>query len=165
MRKRVIMAIDPGDTESAYCFLVDGEIADKGKVQNETLLLMLEIKESVEMGGAVISEAELVIEWIQGYGMTVGQSVFETCRWVGKFEHAWGRPVTLMGRKEVKSHLCNTTKAGDPHVREALIDRFGGQWGRAKQKGVLLGFTKDMWAALAVVVTYFDLGGGHRETV
>jgi hypothetical protein len=156
MNKRVIMAIDPGDTHSAYCFLVNGEIADKGKVENEVLLKMLEIKESAKMGGVEISDAELVIEWIQGYGMTVGQSVFETCRWVGKFEHAWGRPVTLMGRKAVKSHLCNTTKAGDPHVREALIDRFGGQRGKAKQKGVLEGFSGDMWAALGVAVTFMD---------
>lgn len=159
---KIIMAIDPGNEQSAYVFLVDGRIADKGKVDNEALLKMLTIKESAEMGGVTIDQAELVVEWIQGYGMTVGQSVFDTCLWVGRFVQAWGKPVDLMPRKAVKSHICNNTSAKDQHVREALIDRMGPQ-GTKRQPGPLFGVTGDILAALAVAVTYAD--GVQGDTV
>ena len=56
----------------------------------------------------------------------------------------------------VKSHLCHSAKANDSNIRQALIDRWGGDQvaiGRKKAPGPLYGFSGDMWAALAVAVT------------
>jgi len=150
---RDVFAIDPGPEESAYVLLgSDGRtIKAKSKVNNHQLLALLNADYDEDAVGA--TRAQVVIEWIQGYGLTVGQSVFETCRWVGRFEEACCGNVCMVGRKAVKSFLCNTTTAKDQHVRESLIDRFG-PVGTKKNPGPLYGVTGDIWSALAVAVTW-----------
>jgi hypothetical protein len=157
----IVLGIDPGSTESAFVFLNADRILAAAKVDNFQLLACLESKLFDGISIAETMASELVIEWIQGYGMAVGQSVFETCRWVGRFQQAWGMDCTLMGRKAVKSHLCNNTGAKDSHVREALIDRFGPP-GTKKNPGALYGVTGDMLSALAVAVTFQDLRTGGK---
>lgn len=121
----------------------------------------------------------LVIEMIAGYGMTVGEPVFETCIWIGKFEreaeirkaHTWkgfDQRVPLsdvydfarVTRKEVKSHLCQATNVKDAQIRDAIIHRFGGDKetaiGNKKKPGPLYGIAGDEWSALAVAVTYAE---------
>jgi hypothetical protein len=154
----MVIGIDPGSTESAFVFLEGKQVRVAKKVDNFKLLACLESKLFDGVAISDVMESDLVIEWIQGYGMAVGQSVFETCRWVGLFEHAWGMDCTLLGRKAVKSHLCNNTGAKDSHVREALIDRFGPP-GTKKNPGPLYGVTGDMLSALAVAVTFQDQQG------
>ena len=58
-------------------------------------------------------------------------------------------------------HLCNSVRAKDSNVRQALLDRFpatgGGktpQIGTKSKPGPLYGFSKDMWAALGVALTF-----------
>lgn len=153
----LILGIDPGSTESAFVFFDGKKVCIAGKVDNFELLAYLESKlfDGMTLTVAEVMKSDLVLEWLQGYGMAVGQSVFETCRWVGRFQQAWGMDCALMGRKAVKSHLCNNTGAKDSHVREALIDRFGPP-GTKKNPGPLYGVTGDMLSALAVAVTYYD---------
>src|SRR5699024_5972970 len=101
----------------------------------------------------------LVVEMIASDGMPVGREVFETCLWIGRFIQAAGG-AELVYRRDVKLHLCGSARAKDANIRQALIDRFGP--GREKaigikaQPGPLYGFKRDMWAALAVAVTYAD---------
>jgi hypothetical protein len=104
----------------------------------------------------------LCIEMIASYGMPVGREVFETCVWIGRFQQAWNAPdaVELVYRKDVKLHLCGTTKAKDPNVRQALLDLFpptgGGktpQIGTKKQPGPLYGVSSHAWPALGVAIT------------
>jgi hypothetical protein len=52
-------------------------------------------------------------------------------------------------------NLCNSMKAKDSNIRQALIDRFG-EVGVKKAPGWFYGFKKDVWAAYAVGVTYLD---------
>lgn len=98
----------------------------------------------------------LVIEQIAAMGMAVGESVFETCFWSGRFAEAWAREWTRLKRVPIKMHLCGLARAKDQNVRRVLLDRFGGD--SAKRKGgVLYKLSGDQWQALAVACTYYDL--------
>ena len=143
----MILAIDPGSTESAYVTLRnDYSIADKDKVQNELMLKLIETSGK---------DVQIVIEIIASYGMPVGAEVFETCVWIGRFIQASNCKVERLYRKEVKLHLCNSVKAKDSNIIQALKDRFGDK-GTVKNKGYFYGFAKDIWQAMAVAITYLD---------
>lgn len=64
----------------------------------------------------------------------------------------------MMPRIEVKKHLCHNGAAKDSNIRQALIDRFGPP-GVKKEPGILYGVKKDIWAAMAIAVTWFDQNG------
>ena len=110
--------------------------------------------------GSFAPLASVVIEKVEGFGMAVGAEVFETVFWSGRFaEAAHPLPVHRIGRKAVKLHLCGTHRAKDSNVRQALIDRYGGKdtaIGRKASPGPLYGVSGDVWAALAVAVTFAD---------
>jgi len=106
----------------------------------------------------------VVLEKVACYGMAVGETIFETVFWSGRFiqklidlKSEWGEEVhwDRIERREVKLHLCGTMKAKDANIRQALIDRFG-EPGKKKSQGVLYGIKADQWAALAVGVTYAE---------
>ena len=65
------------------------------------------------------------------------------------------QPITLCYRKDIKLHLCGTTKARDPNVRQALIDRLG-KPGTKKNPGPTYGVSSHAWSALAVAVYASD---------
>ena len=143
----MILAIDPGSEQSAYVLLSDNyEIHEFGKVDNEKLCNSI----SKQYG-----QVEIVIEMIASYGMPVGAEVFETCVWIGRFIQASNCKVERLYRKEVKLHLCNSVKAKDSNIIQALKDRFGDK-GTVKNKGYFYGFAKDIWQAMAVAVVYLD---------
>jgi hypothetical protein len=150
-----ITGIDPGTTHSGVVVLSDaGHVLQAGVLPNEQVLQWLgEAAPDMDM--------QLAIEWISSYGMAVGREVFETCRWVGRFQQVWHAPeaVTLITRGEVKLQLCHSSRAKDPNVRQALIDLYqptgGGscpQIGTTKQRGPLYGVSSHAWSALAVAV-------------
>jgi len=155
----MILAIDPGTTESAYVLYDAGRLVEFGKVQNLDLLLRLKMEESASRASC------LAIEMIQHYGkdMNAGASTFETCVWIGRFIEAWGQPCEYVYRREVKLHLCGSCRAKDPDVRTAIIDRYprdgGGkcpQIGTKAKPGPLHGVSGDVWAALGVAITYVE---------
>lgn len=91
--------------------------------------------------------------------MAVGQTVFETCVWIGRFKEiaeAQNIKVDYIYRKDEKMNLCYSMKAKDSNIRQALIDRFG-VVGTKKNPGWFYGFKKDIWAAYAVGITYLDM--------
>jgi hypothetical protein len=151
-----ILAIDPGPTESAYV-VWDGETVVRfGKRPNGDVLDIVSTTADY-VGGA----DRLVIEMIGHYGtgMPAGKEVFETCVWIGRFTQAAENiPVDRIMRATVKAHLCRSAKAKDANVRQALIDSFGGKEaiGTKKKPGPLYGVSGDVWAALAVAVTWYD---------
>lgn len=158
-----ILAIDPGTTESAYCYFdsTQQRVGTFAKLDNKTL--------RIGMKNYIGHADMLVVEMIASYGMPVGAEVFETVVWIGRFLEAWdigagiGKSARLK-RIEVKSHLCHSGKANDANIRQALIDRFG-PVGTKKNPGKLYGVSGDIWAALAVAVTYADKhGGSHGQT-
>lgn len=149
----IILGIDPGPKESAWVVYSSDDklIYSHDYVSNQELLD--KILRSGEQG-----RYTLVIEWIEGYGLTVGRETFETCWWSGRFAQA-AHGAERLGRKAIKSHLCNTTQARDKDVRQALIDRFG-EPGTKKHPGPTYGLVGDEWSALAVAVTWADT---HKE--
>jgi hypothetical protein len=147
-----ILAIDPGPTESAYMVLDDGVPKSFNKTSNDAVLEL--ISSADEAGRNYL----LAIEEIKSYGKPVGQETFDTCVWVGRFYQASNIPDNhkrLIPRLVVKKHLCHAGDAKDPHVRQALIDRFGGS-PAIKKGGALYGIHKDVWSALAVGIVAYD---------
>jgi hypothetical protein len=90
-------------------------------------------------------------EWIESYGMAVGQEVFRTVAGIGWLAGTIGTEVRLVPRKSVKMHLCQSMRAKDANIRQALIDRCG-VVGTKKAPGPLFGVSSHYWAALAVAV-------------
>ena len=109
--------------------------------------------------------SNFAIEMVQGMGQTVGQEVFDTCVWIGRFwEIALFAGVGIMDRQKIyrreeKLYLCGQLSAKDKNIRQALIDRYGGV-GTKKEPGFFYvngtKFAKDMWQAMAVATTFFD---------
>lgn len=145
----MILAIDPGTTQSAFVWYSAGRISDFGIVDNNQMIGILEQDSSPSI--------QVVIEMIASYGMAVGKEVFETVRWIGRFQQASIYPddVKFIYRKDVKIHLCGSMKAKDANIRQALLDKVGPQ-GTKKDPGPTYGISKDVWSALAVAVTYSE---------
>ena len=120
---------------------------------NDLLLGLLRTADGV---GALPAFDVVVIEQVRSYGMAVGAEVFDTVHWSGRFhEAALPLPVVLLPRQAVKLALCHDSRAKDANIRAALIDRYGGP-AAIRKGGALFGVHGDVWAALAVAVTYAD---------
>ena len=149
----MILAIDPGNIESAYC-IIEKETykpIEFGKIDNQQLLRQIGLFKNIDC---------IVIEKVASYGMAVGKEVFDTCEWYGRFIQKYcdtnnSQTIEYVFRKEVKINLCNSMKAKDSNIRQALIDRFG-VVGIKKNPGWFYGFKKDIWSAYAVGITYLD---------
>lgn len=149
-----LLAIDPGTRQSAWIAL---DLNSRrplgfGIEPNEELLGRLR-------RGATAFDL-VVIEKVESFGMAVGAEVFETVFWSGRFAEAvMPVPFERIGRKAVKLAVCGDPRAKDPNVRQALIDRYGGDTlavGRKAAPGPLYGISRDVWAALAVGVAWLD---------
>ena len=138
-----VLGIDPGPYDSAYVIWDGARVIEHGHLANAVMQQRLS-------GNGY---DELAIEWITCYGKVVGKDVFKTCAEIGRFDHE--RSARLIERREVRLHLCDTARSGDPQVRRALLDRFGEQ-GKKTAPGVLYGVKKHEWSALAVAVTAYD---------
>lgn len=136
-----IIAIDPGEKQSAWlCWDTEThDLGDKGIDENERL--------ECEILPIIVDHSECVcIEFPQSYGMNVGKSIMNTCRWVGRFEAVCrDTPVRLYGRPTIKAQIGGRT---DAEIRASLRMRYG----EAKKGEKLEGIKKDLWAALALAV-------------
>lgn len=143
-----ILAIDPGSSQSAWLKFDGARPGKFGITSNDVLVRAL------RTGGL---PDVVVIEKVESYGMAVGAEVFDTVLWAGRFAEAAHRvPVVMLPRRAVKLALCGDSRAKDANIRQALIDRFGGQAaiGRKATPGPLYGISRDVWSALAIAVTY-----------
>ncbi len=151
----MLIAIDPGNEQSGWVLFTGRAVHSCGVMPNDELLQRL------RGDWRVLGDA-LAIEMIASYGMPVGREVFQTCVWIGRFQQAWQAPelVRLVYRRDVKLHLCGTSRAKDANIRQALLDLFprtgGGatpQVGTKGQPGPLYGVSSHAWPALGVAVT------------
>lgn len=159
----MILAIDPGNIESAFVVLDKNlKPINFGKINNEELITEIYENNFIECD-------YFVIEMIASMGMAVGQTIFDTCVWIGRFSEAiestygiHASETKYIFRKEEKMNLCGSTRAKDGNIIQALIDRFApGEQNKGKGikklPGWFYGFKKDIWQAYAVGVTYYDL--------
>lgn len=155
-----LLAIDPGNEKSAFVILEGDKIIEKGILPNDEMIGLLHRA----VWPNQYASDHLAIEMIASYGMAVGVTVFETCLWIGRFMQAFGADnTTKVYRKDVKMHLCGSTRAKDGNIRQALLDRYNNDVGNKKAPGRLYGVSKDVWAALAVGLTYLDTRTANSE--
>lgn len=151
-----ILSIDVGTNETGYC-IVENETYKPlqfGKINNEELLKIVKVEEY----------DTLVYEEFQSYGMPIGISTIASITWNGRYiQSALDRniPTFPIYRKEEKINICNSMKAKDSNIRQALIDRFAtfdfkNGKGTKKQKDFFFGFSKDIWSAFAIAITFLD---------
>lgn len=154
-----VIAIDPGNKESAFCVMETDSLKplEVGKVQNEQLRDYL-LKKTLQTDRAAI-------EMVASYGMPVGEEVFDTVRWIGRYEELLIQkllhPPALVKRMEEKMHICHTSRAKDTNIRHALIDRFADHdfkngRGTKANPDFFYGFKADIWTAYAVGLTYIE---------
>lgn len=160
----IIFAIDPGNTQSGYAIIEmpNFHLYEFGKVENEKLLAILESYQWV-------MPDVFAIEMVASYGMPVGKDVFETCVWIGRFIQAVKQKNHhFIYRKDEKLCLCGSLKAKDSNIRQALIDRyakhdFKNGKGVKKNPDTFYGVSKDVWQAIAVGVTYYEIKEGENN--
>lgn len=160
----IILAIDPGDTKSAFCFVDKNTYRPIffAKQENHEAVASIEhFIENLKDNEHIVGTA---IEMVASYGMSVGAHVFVTCTWIGRFSQIledMGYSVDWIYRKEEKMHICGQMKAKDSNIRTALIDRFAQHdfktgKGTKKEPDWFFGFAADVWQSYAVAVTYID---------
>lgn len=160
-----VFAIDPGDQESAYVYLSIAQpmhILQQGKVPNGELLDIIEDLQ-------VQPNTYFAVEQIQSYGMSVGNEVFNTAMWAGRYLQAWlvlhGGNCVCVPRKEVKLCLLgkSAVRNADSQVRQSLIGIYGPPGTKKAPNRVTYGIYKDAWAALGVATTVWIAKQGQPQ--
>jgi hypothetical protein len=146
----MIIGIDPGPEMTALVAWWDNSVWITRKMESKAVCKFL--------GDVYLTTGhyEVACEHIQCMGMPVGKEIFETAYWIGEFRHfcqASKIPFHRVYRSEEKMFLCNSVRAKDSNIRQALIDRYGAV-GTQNNPGPLFGVSGDMWSALAVAVTF-----------
>ena len=137
----MIFAIDPGPKISTWVKYGDHTIHGIGRdVRNETIL------ENIPK-----IDVPIIVEDIENMGQTVGESIFKTARWSGRFEERAfraGVDLHFLKRTSIKLHLCGNRNANGKLVTVALKERF--------TSAELQGIADHAYSALAVAVTWED---------
>ena len=159
----IVIGVDPGPTQSAFVVWDGKRIIEKGIYQNKDLRYYLgECLDRI----ATIPNA-VVFEQVESFGMAVGKDIFETVFETGRLFQVVAEVATRLPRKAVKMHLCQSMRAKDSNIRQALIDRFGGSKAAAiglkRTPGPLYGVRSHEWSALALAVTWFDKHEGEKD--
>ena len=160
-----ILAIDPGNVESGYCFI--DSISCKPTVFDKI--------ENKELENGIVLDSRIdyiVIERIASYGMAVGREVFETCEEIGRITmlaDIRGIPHDYVYRRDEKLTICGSPKATDANIRRALIDRFAKHdlkngKGTKDDPDWFYGFKADVWSAYAVGVTWLMNEKGEKAS-
>jgi hypothetical protein len=156
--KKTVIGIDPGNLESALCVYDGTRIVYCEKISNGGFFKRLdhEIKNAFLCDKSL---PEIYIEDIQAMGMAVGREVFDTAKFIGRIQYHLelkNEAYNMVKRTEIKLHHCNTTRAKDTNIRQALIDRFGDK-GTKKQPGFFYGIAgSDQWSACAIAIYGYD---------
>ncbi len=156
-----ILAIDPGNIESAWVLLDCNTLQPLKFAKEENYAARKNMFDLIENKQI----KHVAIEMVASYGMAVGATVFETCVWIGRFYEIFYQaniPIQFIFRKDEKLNLCQSMRATDATITQALVDRFAmnepnhGK-GTKNSPGWFYGFKKDIWQAYAVGVTFYDL--------
>lgn len=153
----MILAIDPGNTQSGFVVLGSFGVIDSGIIPN------MEMRNRIDryFSNDILppNPPHVAIEQIRNMGMIVGQEVFDTVFWTGRFfercADGWNHRAQLVPRNAIKMHLCGSPRAKDANIRQALINRWGAP-GTKKAPGGTYGVKSHAWSALAVATYALD---------
>ena len=161
-KQGTLLAIDPGNEQSAFCF-VDIEtyrpLYFAKESNQEAMQHMIEV--CSDPANNVICVA---IEMLASYGMNIGRTCIETAKEIGRFQERlsdYVNEVNYIYRKDEKMCICGHMQAKDSNVRQALIDRFA-EFDTKNGKGTknnpdwFYGFKADIWQSYAVAVCWID---------
>lgn len=192
-----VIGIDPGTFKSAYVVLARSSdlepsrtvLQESAEVDNEQLLLKLRRYQigAEQNPGFFAGRTFMAIENIEGMGMMVGRTTFDTCIWIGKFVEAWENNTRqlahLVSRGDERIVLCGCStyinpvtgkrqKISDAAIRASLIERFeptgGGripQIGVKSKPGPLYGVSGHAWQALSVAMTFMETHDGNGAVI
>lgn len=142
-----ILAIDPGSGQSGFVLLEGNKIKTSGVVCNSEMVKQIHI----------LKPTQLAVEMVASYGMPVGQDIFNTCVWIGRFMENFSGETELIFRKQVLKHLGIKDSTGaDSKIRQAMIKKFGEQ-GTKSKPGPTFGISSHAWSALAIATTALKL--------
>lgn len=155
----MILAIDPGNTQSAFVVYDGVRPVQFGKWDNNSLL------RAIQYDNWACGMSGYAIETLKPRGMPTSFEEMQTQLWAGRFyQVCWDMlggekfglddPIQVF-RIEVKKFHCGRVTANDSNIRQALIDRFGGKAaaiGKKATPGPLYGVSNDVWSALAIAV-------------
>jgi hypothetical protein len=151
----LILGVDPGTSKTGIC-VYDTEtetIARSGHVCNSELDEALAVADDIDA---------IVVERFESFGGAFGETCIRTVFAIGRFDALFRGLRFYVKRSEVKRWLTGNVRHRDKHVRQALIDRFGGQEKaigskKAGHLGPLYGVkTSHVWAALALCCYFQD---------
>lgn len=145
-----VLGLDPGTTQTGLALFdpVAGTIQGLHQ-DNEQVLQFLQMM-------APLPDQLLILEGIKSYGRAVGQSVFQTCCWLGRFMETWDRPGGLWAcyyQEQAKLWLTKSLKSKPSEINRSLQDRWGAK-GTKKQPGRLYGFKGDHCFSALAIATY-----------
>lgn len=144
----LILAIDPGTTQSGWVLCRDGDVLLSGVHPNWFVREML-IDDIPQFGVPDL----VAIEMMKARGMPTSNDEFLTCVEIGRFvECREPDPWRFIYRNDVKLHLCGSSRAKDANIRAACIALLGPP-GTKKAKGPTYGVTSHAWQALGVALT------------
>ena len=159
-----ILGVDPGNVDSAWVIYepTTKTLLRHGLEANEILLERILLADWSTTELQIPTPTHMAMELIQSMGMAVGQTIFDTCIWTGRFVQAWQQDrvdntLIYVPRRAEKLLLCGTMRAKDKNIRQSIMDRYGSTrqlaLGTKKNPGPLYGMAKDKWAAMAVAIT------------
>ncbi len=147
-----IIAIDPGSKSSAWVSMDGARITTCDICDNAELMRII-----TRVGGC----DRVAIEKVQSYGKPVGEDVFETVFWTGRFVQAFYGTSERIPRMAVKMYLCHNQKANDKDIRNSILRMYGGEEaaiGCSEFPGPLFPIVTHLWAALGVGLTFQKIG-------
>jgi len=149
-----------------------GRFSSEFNTEHRKVVCDAKIREDLglEVGTKLPKPTYLVMEMVGNYSQTVGRSTFETCMWSGRFVQKFqqarnglinSRYYTLITRTQSRTNITGTSRCGDAQVNRALLDRLG-EKGTKKNPGAMYGMKSDLYAALAVGLTFKDLEAEYQ---
>lgn len=125
-----LLAIDPGNEQSAFVIYDGQRPLLFGKWANATLLRAVQVAEEMQT-------SRMAIETLKPRGMPTAFEEMQTQLFAGRLWQAWydrqggdkfalHQPAQVF-RIDVKMHICGHATAKDKNIRASLIDLFGGE--------------------------------------
>lgn len=162
----IVIGVDPGTKESALTVYDPARlrVVSSATEDNDTIIQQLRYLHESYRPDSILAIEQMV----STYRTAVGGETLETIWWAGRFYQDWfatsPNTVHRVPRESVRKHFAIALKAnirhvGDPEIRRAIFDRWGGKEravGLKKSPGPLFGMKGHEYAALAVAICWSE---------